>query len=385
MIRSVADRATVALCGTQLVSWGVLFYAFPVLRVEVVAETGWSDLTVSAAFTAGLLVWALASLPAGGLLDRFGPRWVMAGGAALGPVGVVIVATAPSAWVFTAGWLCVGVAMSAVLYSPAFATVARLHDANGRVRALVLVTLAGGLASTVFAPLTALLSDRLGWRGALLVLAALLLAAGGVSQVAGRLADAPLARRVRRRSREALVLGVVVVSTAAFAAADHLALVVVVAVGAGAARGLMTLVQATAVVDRWGTRDVGRLTGALAAPVTLAMAMSPWAQAHLAALLDGHGPSFLVLAGLALVGVVLVWLSGSDAVDGAAAAAAAELEPAPRGGADEQHGADHQQPEQALEQHPEQGDDEPGDEQDDDQRLHAFSLARGDDRSPPGR
>ena len=40
--------------------------------------------------------------------------------------------------------------------------------------ALTVLTLAGGLASTIFAPITALLAGQLGWRGTYLVLAAVL-------------------------------------------------------------------------------------------------------------------------------------------------------------------------------------------------------------------
>ncbi len=45
-----------------------------------------------------------------------------------------------------------------------------------RIRALTVVTLAGGLASTVFAPLTAVLADQLSWRATYAVLAAILAA-----------------------------------------------------------------------------------------------------------------------------------------------------------------------------------------------------------------
>ena len=43
-----------------------------------------------------------------------------------------------------------------------------------RVRALTTLTLVAGLASTVFAPLTAALAGALGWRGTYLVLAGIL-------------------------------------------------------------------------------------------------------------------------------------------------------------------------------------------------------------------
>ena len=45
---------------------------------------------------------------------------------------------------------------------------------------------------------------------------------------------------------------------------------VAVVVLAGMVRGNLTLIQATAVTDRWGTTHYGRLSGVLAAPVAIA-------------------------------------------------------------------------------------------------------------------
>ena len=56
------------------------------------------------------------------------------------------------------------------LYESAFAVVARLLGADYR-RAIIVITLLGGLASTVFVPLTHLLVVSLGWRQALIALA----------------------------------------------------------------------------------------------------------------------------------------------------------------------------------------------------------------------
>ena len=61
------------------------------------------------------------------------------------------------------------------------------------------------------------------------------------------------------------------------------AALVAAAMLAGAARGIFTLLQATAVTDRWGTAYYGRLSGVLSAPSTLATALAPWAGAALAA------------------------------------------------------------------------------------------------------
>jgi MFS family permease len=70
-------------------------------------------------------------------------------------------------------WFGMGVAMAATLYEPAFAAIVSWFTRQ-RDRALLTVTLAGGLASTIFMPIEAWLLGRLGWRAALDVLAAVL-------------------------------------------------------------------------------------------------------------------------------------------------------------------------------------------------------------------
>ncbi len=375
-------RVLVVLCGTQIVSWGVLYYAFPVLAPTLSADTGWSVPSATAAFSAGLVVSALAGIPVGRLLDRFGPRPVMTTGSVLAVPAVLGIATARSFPLFLAAWLLAGVAMAGTLYPPAFAALTRWWGPR-RVVALTGLTLAAGLTSTIFGPLTAALLGPLGWRHTYLVLALLLavvtvpghfwglrgawpepdpphhpahaepgrvarsrpflllgaaltggafavyavligqvplmiergmsttaaawtLGLGGVGQVLGRMSYGLLARVLGVRARTVAVLamcsatttllGLLPGPTAALVAATMLA---------GAARGIFTLLQATAVTDRWGSVHYGRLSGLVSAPSTLATALAPWAGAALAVPLRGYPGVFLLLAGVAVVAAAL--------------------------------------------------------------------------------
>lgn len=74
----------------------------------------------------------------------------MTAGSALGVLSILLVAAAPNLPLFTTGWLLAGAAMAAAFNPPAFAAFTRWY-APDHIRALTLVTLAGGLASTVFA------------------------------------------------------------------------------------------------------------------------------------------------------------------------------------------------------------------------------------------
>jgi MFS family permease len=85
---------------------------------------------------------------------------------------------------------------------------------------------------------------------------------------------------------------------------------VAAAIVAGMARGIMTLLQATAVTDRWGTTHYGHLSGVLLAPIMITTALGPFAGAALASLLNGYDAMFLVLGGVAAVAAALAGATG---------------------------------------------------------------------------
>lgn len=374
----------IALCVTEITSWGVLYYAFPVLAPAIQADTGWSVPVTAAAFSAALVIAAVAGIPLGRVLDRRGPRVAMTAGSVLATLAVVGVATAPTLAWFALAWCAAGVAMSAVLYQPAFVALTRWYQPR-HVSALTTLTLVAGLASTVFAPLTDALSAHLSWRGVYLVLAAILAAVtiplhalalrrpwppspstpraahpndhtrsiiasrpfvllvaamttaalamyatmislmplltergatattaawalglGGVGQVAGRLGYATLTRLMSVRSRTVAVFVLAAATTIALAVIPGpVWLLVTIAITAGTARGIATLLQATAVTDRWGTTAYGTLSGILAAPVTAAAALAPWLGAALAGPLGGYPQTFAALGILGILATAL--------------------------------------------------------------------------------
>lgn len=181
----------------QCVSWGVLYYAFGVLVVPVERELGAARWVVVGAFSMALLVSAVASPHIGRLVDRGqGPFVVQAGGLAAAGL-LAIWALVPSVALSYLIWAALGVCMAAVLYEPIFAIVGKAVDhAGDRLRAIATITVFGGLASTVFLPLTGALVDGLGWRPAVGILAALLATATVAvhrSVFAGKTASRPLA------------------------------------------------------------------------------------------------------------------------------------------------------------------------------------------------
>jgi cyanate permease len=139
--------------------------------------------------------------------------------------------------------------------------------------------------------------------------AALALGLGGAGQVLGRLGYTTLYRRTSVRTRTALILTCTSVTTALLAAVTSTVTLIAAAVLAGMARGVFTLLHATAITDRWGTAHYGRLTGLLSAPLTITAAAAPWAGAALADRLGTYATMFAVLAGINAAGVLLALAS----------------------------------------------------------------------------
>jgi predicted MFS family arabinose efflux permease len=166
---SALRRATLTLAVSQLVSWGVLFYGFAVAAPDLTRDTGWSDAVVSGAFALGLLVAGLGAPTIARALARHDPRLVLTAGSIVGLLGMLAFAGAPNPIVLYLAWIVIGSAMAATLYEPAMAVLVSLDPAR-RHRTLAVVTVAGGLASTVFAPLGGWLVEAIGWRQALAVL-----------------------------------------------------------------------------------------------------------------------------------------------------------------------------------------------------------------------
>jgi MFS family permease len=158
---------------TEAVSWGIVYYGFPVFLRPMEQELGASRVAITGAFSIGLGASALAAIPVGRWLDRHGPRALMSAGSCLATVLVVAWSQVESLWGLYAVWIGLGFSMATILYEPAFVAVVQWF-AQHRERALLLLTLVAGLASTIFMPIEAWLLERVGWRAALLILAAAL-------------------------------------------------------------------------------------------------------------------------------------------------------------------------------------------------------------------
>jgi MFS family permease len=167
-------RVVGALCITETVTWGIIYYGFPVFLRPMETELNASRVSITAAFSLGLAVSALAALPVGRWLDRHGPRGLMTVGSCLATALCLAWARVESLAALYFVWFVMGFALAATLYEPAFAAVVSWFVSRDRDRALLTLTLAAGLASTIFMPIEAWLLGLFGWRATLTILALVL-------------------------------------------------------------------------------------------------------------------------------------------------------------------------------------------------------------------
>lgn len=197
----MTQRAIIALGIGQLVNWGVLYYAFAALLPAVQADLEVPTWAVTGAFSVALLTSAGLAPAVGRWSDEgHAARAITVGGLA-GAVLLAIWALWPGVAVLYAVWMGLGLCMAMSLYEPAFAIVLRAHAApDARLRALATITVFGGLASTAFLPLTALLVNGFGWQVATVVLAVLLALSAGLT--AAFVQDAPVSEPDAKATRD---------------------------------------------------------------------------------------------------------------------------------------------------------------------------------------
>lgn len=364
----------------QILNWGTLYYAIAVVGARMAAELEIATPVVFASYSAGLGVSGLLAPRVGRRIDEKGGRDVLVRGSLVAALAFAILALAGNAWVLAAGWIVAGIAMTFALYDPAFATIHQLFPRDFR-RALTALTLLGGLASTVFWPLTHALDAAFGWRATLASFVAMhllvgwpmhrfglpayqrpaaplvapasaagvsvspargfvwltlgfaltqfiasamgahvinLLVAGGISataavalatligpmQVAGRIVEFGLARRVRATRLGAasfvlLALGLVLVALAG--GAPGVALAAMVLYGWG--NGTVTIARGTVPAELYGRDRYGALLGRMARPQFIARAAAPFVVALALAAGDAR-LAHAVLIGVAAAGCV---------------------------------------------------------------------------------
>jgi MFS family permease len=189
-----------ALCLVVTLSYGALYYGFAVLITRPAAGSEFSRGLLSAAYGGSVLTSGLAAVPVGRAADRFGVRWLVAGGALAGAGGLLAFGAAQAGWqVLAVWWLVLGPVAALTFYEPAYVAIQQAFGAEGRARAIAVLTLTAGFSGPIFTPLTGELVDALGWRDTTRVLALAMACAAPVAALLIKVGPPTEARERRRK------------------------------------------------------------------------------------------------------------------------------------------------------------------------------------------
>jgi MFS family permease len=156
-------------------TWGLGVFGASIYLSEVTKSQGWSVSLVSAGITLFYLTNAV-SLPAlGAVIDRWGPRAVVASGAVLLASGVALVATVTSPWQLHAVFVCMGLGYAAMSVTGLSATIAPWFERH-QGRSVAIALTGASFGAMVVVPLLALAIATFGFAVATQAAAAIMAA-----------------------------------------------------------------------------------------------------------------------------------------------------------------------------------------------------------------
>lgn len=213
---------------------------------ELVREFGWSVAATSLAFSLRTEVGGVAAPMVGAILDRVGAQRVIVGGVIVAATGALLMSMVETLWQFYAAMVVMSFGVSGAGSQVGLAATATWFERR-RARAMSIMTLGGGVGGLVAIAMAALV-EEFGWRPALRILAAAMLAGGlGISTLTRSRPDGhpqpvdgiarhetpgdpsgtlvrwgiPVARAARSRSFVLLTLGMIAMSFATTAVVVH--------------------------------------------------------------------------------------------------------------------------------------------------------------------
>jgi MFS family permease len=264
-------KIVLALGVAQIFGWGSSYYLLGALAKPIASETGWPLVLVLSGLSLALLVAGGISPQMGRAVARRGGKLVLAASTLLLAVGLVVVASSRSPIGYLLGWSVMGLGMGLGLYDAAFAALGAHFGPTSR-KLITALTLIAGFSSTLTWPLSFLLLDAVGWRGACLAYAALEIAVclplyllfspiAGVTVRSDAGAATSGARSLSSPRSDFYILGVILTlisSVTAILSVNLISIIVALGVASGAAVGLATLLGPAQIFARLVEMVVGR-------------------------------------------------------------------------------------------------------------------------------
>lgn len=167
----------VLVCGAAIVTLSMgIRHGFGLWLQPITQAQGWTRETFSMALAIQNLAWGVFGVAAGIAADRWGALRVLMVGAVLYALGLAGMALSPTRLLFalTAGGL-IGAAQAGTTYAVIYGVIGRNIPAERRSWAMGVAAAAGSFGQFLMVPVEGFLIAQLGWREALLVLAAAVL------------------------------------------------------------------------------------------------------------------------------------------------------------------------------------------------------------------
>jgi MFS family permease len=145
-------------------------------QLPVFSSREWGAGSFSVALATQNLLWGVGQPFAGALADRFGSKYVLIAGALLYAGGLALMAQADSGLSFNLGaGVLIGFGLSGASFNLVLGSFAKLLPPERLGMAFGAATAAGSFGQFLFSPLANGLISHIGWEGACLVFAALIL------------------------------------------------------------------------------------------------------------------------------------------------------------------------------------------------------------------
>ena len=171
---SRANAPVYGLAVGQTLTYAGVYYAFPAILPDLLAETGWSAAELAFGPTLGFLVMAALTPFTGRWVDRGWGGEMLSYMPVLAALGVAALGLAPTVGWWWAIWALLGLAQAACLYETCFAFLTRRLGEDARL-AITRVTLVAGFSGTLTFPLGDFLARLYGGQGALIGFSLLIL------------------------------------------------------------------------------------------------------------------------------------------------------------------------------------------------------------------
>ncbi len=153
-----------------IAAYGTWAYAFGVLLLPILDDTGWSESWVAGSFALSSAGGGFAAPWGGAFLDRFGVRVVFITAAVVSVASFFLASTADSLPLFMLPSVIGGSTLAALCFYHVTQSAAVRAAPESPTRAISWLTIIGAFSSPIYLPLAAALVERTDWRATLRVL-----------------------------------------------------------------------------------------------------------------------------------------------------------------------------------------------------------------------